>query len=172
MIRRFALATFALHVAFALGWWMIGVHNKLVVERWAVTLCATILTANYLVLVVAYFRAHKSRLNTALAVNKLYLALLFGLLTLPSLWGVVVRDAPYRVVGNPFSYWIAPAWLRVYLYLFLAFSTVGVLYEFWRVNWGPGSWTPTWPDVERRQIPFGRRATDQPAPSPGAKMDD
>lgn len=139
MIRRFALAALAAHAAYALAWVVIGERNKLVFERWSVTFAATVLTLGYAVLVVAYFRAQKTRLNSALAINKFYLMLLFGLLTLPSLWGVLVRDAPYRVAGNPFSYWIAPAWLRTYLYVFTAISTLGVLYEFWRRNWGPGS---------------------------------
>jgi hypothetical protein len=157
MVRRFALMALAVHVAYALAWWLTAPSSELIFERYAVTVCATVMTIAYAVLVIAYFKAGKTRLNSALAVNKFYLFLLFGLLTLPSLWGVVIRDAPYRVVGNPYSYWIPPGWLRTYIYVFLALSTIGVLWEFYRVNWGPGS--HGWDGRERRR--WIRRTADR-----------
>lgn len=160
MIRRFALGALAAHLLFALVWLTIGTNSEYVFERWAVTVAATILTFGYCVLVVAFYKARKTRLNMALAVNKFYLLLLFGALTLPSLWGVIWHDAPYRVVGNPYTFWIPPAWFRTYIYVFTSISVIGVLWEFFSVNWGSGR-KLRWPMVDRRDPTRpGRRATD------------
>lgn len=161
MIRRFILGALALHIAYAVFWIVLGAHSEMIVERWAVAIAATVLTLGYCVLVVGFWRARKSRLNIALAVNKFYLLLLFGVLTLPILWGVIYYDAPYR--ENPYSFWVSPPWLRTYIYMGTSISVIGVLYEFWRANWGGGR-TLTWPAIDRRTRPFGRRSTDQAAP--------
>lgn len=139
MIRRFVVFALLLHALYALTWWVLAPSSELRVERYAVTTAVTIAFAAYVVLALAYIKARKSRLNSALAVNKAYWALLIGALILPGQWGTLIRDAPYRVVGSPYSYWIAPAWLRTYLWVFLSITIIGVLVEFVAANWGPRS---------------------------------
>lgn len=163
MIRRGFVVALLLHLIYAAAWLTIGEQNQLYAERYAVTVAVTIAFVSYTVLVVAYWRARKTKLNTALAVNKGYWALLLGLLILPGQWGVLIRDAPYRLAErNPYSYWIAPAWLRTYLWVFLTISIVGVLYEFCDAN----DWfrpTPATPPAEDRLVSQGPERREPPA---------
>lgn len=164
MIRRFVLAALALNALYAAAWLSIGERNKLVFERWAVAVAVTVAFVAYALLAAAYLWARKTRLNSALALNKAMWGLLIGALVMPSTYGVLWRDAPYRVVGNPYSFWIAPAWFRTWCWVFLAVSIVGVLYEFVRANVGAGRPIPPAAPAEDRVLSGGPgRGAPRPA---------
>lgn len=133
--RLFALIFVTLHLLFIQGWRILPERYELQAERYAVTIAITIAFLSYCVLALAYWRARKTKLNTSLAFNKGYWALLIGLLILPGQWGALIRDAPYRISArNPYSYWTAPPSIRTYLWVCLALTTLGVLYQFGAAN--------------------------------------
>ena len=158
MTRRLVLINALPLAALAVVWVLLTPHSRLVFERWSVAITATVLTVAYIGFAAAFFLARKTRLNAAAAHNKFDLFLFFGLLSLPVLWGLVWHDAPFR--ANPYALWVVPPFVRCWLFWRVSISSVGQAYEFWRANWGPRS---TFPDVDRRRIPFGRRFTDRPA---------
>lgn len=160
LIRRSLLIVVALHIIYAALWIVMDGRQRLVFERYAVLSMELIACLFYGVLIIAFYEARKTRLNVALAVQKFFWWLLITFLALPTALGLVTRDAPYRTVSNPYALWIVPAWLRTYIWIGLAVSLIGVLYEFWATNWGPHSdWK--YPAVDRRRpgIP-GRRRDD------------
>lgn len=158
--RRFMPVVLALHVAYAVLWLAMSHDQRHTFERYAVAGAEVTAFVFYLVLIVAFYEAQKTRLNVALAVQKFYWWLLIGALALPVALGAIYYGAPFRD-GSPYALFNAPAWLRTYIWLGLAISLIGVLYEFWRANWGTEP-EPAWPQVERRRDPYGRRITDQP----------
>lgn len=159
MVRRFLLWIVILHVGYAALWIAMSPYQRLVFERYAVLSMEAIACLFYGVLIVAFYEAKKTRLNLALAIQKLFWWLLITFLALPTAIGLVTRDAPYRTAINPYAIWTVPPWLRTYIWIGLAVSLIGVLYEFWRANWGEDA---TWPEIERRKNPYGRRAIDRP----------
>jgi hypothetical protein len=170
MILRFAMGALILHGLYAIAWYGFGEHNKLVFERYAVLAAANVVTATYFVFAGAYVWANKTRLNAALSLHKAYLFLFFGVLTMPIVWGLALNDAPWRLPPNPYAVWIAPAWLRTYVFSGVAVTSLGALFEWWRANWGAGSRPPGFPP-DRRRIPYGRRRGDVP-PEAVASWDD
>lgn len=138
MIRRWCAGALGLHAAYAAAWLLLSDHARAVFERWATLAGMAVAGAFYAGMVVAFVWARKSRLNLAFAVQKLYWAALVWLVAFPLQAGLLVHHAPYRRVVNPYALWVAPGWLRTYLWLAMAVSTVGVASEFWRANWGPG----------------------------------
>lgn len=132
MIRVY-VATFGIMLAL---WLAFDKHQEDVFERYAVLVAVTAAFITYVILVIAYWKARKTKLNEAMAINKFYWALLLAVLILPVLWGAVLRDAPYVEIPNPYSLWSPPAWLRTYIWLALTISIVKVLFEFYWANWG------------------------------------
>lgn len=134
MIRRYAVGAVVLHALYAGAWLLLDDHGRDMVERW-VTLAAIVIAGLFYVgMAVAFLWARKSRLNLAFSVQKVYWSLLIWLLVVPSAAGVAFRHAPYARVRNPYAYWIAPGWLRTYVWVGLSVATAGVAYEFLRAN--------------------------------------
>lgn len=139
MIQRYALVLLVVHVAYAAAWLSLSNHSEQAFERWSVVCAATVMTLAYGIFSGAYYWANKTRLNTAIAANKLFLCLFFGLLTLPVLWGIALH-APYDLhARNPYALFVVPPWIRCYLYWGVSLTSIAAVYEFWRRNWGPGS---------------------------------
>lgn len=161
MVGRLLSILLVLHVIYAVIWLVMDQRQQLVFERYAVLTMELIACLFYGVLIVAFYEAQKTRLNLALAIQKLFWWLLITFLALPTAIGLVTRVAPSRAVSNPYALWNVPAWLRTYIWIGLAVSLIGVLWEFYRANWGTDP-HPTWPQVDRRADPYGRRGTDRP----------
>lgn len=137
-MKRYLLGAVALHVVFAAIWIRLDGTQLDEYERWATAIGETVAGVFFAAMVIAFGWARKSRLNTAFAIQKAYWTVLVFGLALPLQWGLIVHRAPYQKIVIPYVIWVAPAWLRVYVWTFMPIATIGVLYEFWRANWGQG----------------------------------
>src|SRR5690242_5787180 len=116
MVRRFLLFVIALHIGYAALWLLMDGGQRRTFERHVVPGAEITAFVFYLILIVAFIWAKKTRLNFALAIQKFFWALLIGVLALPFALG----------------WWTPPAWLRTYIWIGLTISLIGVLYEFYR----------------------------------------
>ena len=141
----------ALHIVFIAVWLTISDENRVDLYRHSITFAMVMAAIFYSVVILAVLKAHKSRLNKALALNKTYWLLLIVCFAIPlqtHWWDA----APYSV--------------RTYIWLGIALSVPWVLYEFVMANWAER--LEGWPHRDRRQPGVaGRRAYDRFPPDPG-----
>jgi len=121
-----------LHVAAFTVWQTTSADTHRDLERWFITVAMIMAIGFYGIIVAAFWVAQKTRLNKALALNKLF-------------WGVLIA-----AIGLPAQtgwYDPAPQWVRAYIWVGLTLTISWVLYEFVHANWLRRD---GWPWVERR----------------------
>jgi len=109
-----------LHVAAFTVWQTTSADTHRDLERWFITVAMIMAIGFYGIIVAAFWVAQKTRLNKALALNKLF-------------WGVLIA-----AIGLPAQtgwYDPAPQWVRAYIWVGLTLTISWVLYEFVHANW-------------------------------------
>jgi hypothetical protein len=113
-------------------------------ERYAVAICMVVASVMYAFIVVSFIWARKTGLNLAFAAKHLLWGAFVILFAIPNALGVIWNHAPYQLnrPPNPYSLYDIPAGIRTALWIGIAMSAIGVIYEFYDANWDGPIWRP------------------------------
>lgn len=138
------IAICALIGIYAVIWRVLTPLGRAEFERYAVAICMVIAAAMYMFIVVSFWWARKNALNAAFAAKHLLWGLFVILFALPNAIGVIWNRAPYALnrPKNHYALFDIPASIRTALWIGIALSSMGVIYEFFQANWDGPIWRP------------------------------